>query len=166
MDAIEVTVTRKCSWGLLFLLTFPFGAQAANFNFVAGPSITSGDRATIAAFGSVFGDSATGRFHLEPVATVGWIRAHHTTRENLDHSVWAFGAGVRVLSPSGHWFGGVQLARTTVRTDALSSRWEFIDSAGWQAGRFTLMLRHMSDGHIVGGSPNLGETMLLGGVRF
>ncbi len=152
-------------WWALALLV-PLVANAADFNLVAGPSITSGDRSTIAAFGSVFADSATGHFHFQPIATVGWVRAHHTTREHLDHSVWVAGAGARLLSPSGHWFGSIQLARTTQRTDALSSRWEFIDSVGWQAGHLTLMLRHVSNGHLVGGAPNLGETMVLAGVRF
>lgn len=141
-------------------------AHAQGFNIVAGPSVTSRSHTTIAAFASVFGTSASDRFHLEPIATVGWIRAHHTAAEDLNHTVWAAGAGARLVTPGNHWFVSVQLARTTARTDALSSRWEFIDSAGWQDGHFTLMVRHMSNGHIVGGSPNLGETMLLAGVLW
>lgn len=142
-------------------------AQAAGYNIVAGPSMTSGHRSTVAVFASVFREPPVdGHFRLEPIATLGWIRDHHTYREHLHHSVYLAGAGVRLLSPGVHWFVGVQLAATSDRTDALSSPLEFIDSAGWQDGRLTLMLRHVSNGHIVGGSPNMGETMLLAGIRL
>jgi hypothetical protein len=29
-----------------------------------------------------------------------------------------------------------------------------------------MMIRHISNGRLVGGGPNMGETMLLAGVRF
>jgi len=58
-----------------------------------------------------------------------------------------------------------QPAATSTRTDALSSRFEFIASAGWQHGHFIVMLRHISNAHLFGGKI-LGETMLLPGIRF
>jgi hypothetical protein len=39
-------------------------------------------------------------------------------------------------------------------------------SAGWQGDHFTVMLRHISNAHLLGGGKNLGETMLLAGVKF
>lgn len=158
---------RRRRWvALIAMLGFASAARAQGFDIVVGPSVTSGQRTTAAAFASAFGTSEPGRFHLEPIATIGWIRAHHTTRADLDHTVWTAGGGLRLVSPGNHWFASLQLARTSARTDALSSHWEFIDSAGWQNGHFVLMVRHMSNGHIVGGSPNLGETMLLAGLRW
>jgi hypothetical protein len=37
-------------------------------------------------------------------------------------------------------------------------------SAGWQHGHFVVMLRHISNAHLFGGK-NLGETMMLAGLR-
>ncbi|MGH8118482.1 MAG: lipid A 3-O-deacylase, partial [Rhodanobacteraceae bacterium] len=59
-----------------------------------------------------------------------------------------------------------QIAATSRETDALSSRFEFMTSGGWQDGHFIVMLRHISDGRIIGGGKNLGETMLLAGIRW
>jgi hypothetical protein len=39
-------------------------------------------------------------------------------------------------------------------------------SGGWQDGHFIVMLRHVSNAHLLGGGKNLGETMLLAGLRF
>ncbi len=39
-------------------------------------------------------------------------------------------------------------------------------SAGWQDGIFIVMLRHVSNAHVLGDGKNLGETMLLAGVRW
>ncbi|MGH8182812.1 MAG: hypothetical protein ACREPH_04040 [Rhodanobacteraceae bacterium] len=149
------------------LLTATSTAFAQGFDITAGPTTTSGARFTSAAFASVFGEPpADGRFHLAPIATVGWIAPHHTYDENLHHNVFLAGGGVRIIAPGGHWFASEQLAATSTRTDALSSRFELMTSGGWQDGHFIVMVRHISNGHIVGGSPNLGETMLLAGVKF
>ncbi len=68
--------------------------------------------------------------------------------------------------PNSRWFASEQLVATSTRTDALSSRIEFSTTVGWQRDHFIVMLRHISNGHIVGGGKNLGETMLLVGVRW
>src|SRR6185437_6042581 len=60
----------------------------------------------------------------------------------------------------------IHLEPISTRTDALSSRFEFMTSAGWQNDRFVVMLRHISNAHLIGGGKNLGETMLLAGVKF
>lgn len=151
---------------LVAILACTTAAHAQDFAIVVGPSVTSGERATATAFASVVGTSESARFHFEPIATIGWLRAHHTAADGLDHTVWAAGAGARLVGPGEHWFASLQLARISARTDALSSRWEFIDSVGWQDGHLVLMVRHMSNGHVVGGGPNLGETMLLVGLHW
>lgn len=106
------------------------------------------------------------RIHFEPIATLGWIGAHHTHRENLHNEVFLAGGGVRIVAPNRHWLVSEQLAATSTRTRTLSSRFEFMTSVGWQNGHFVMMLRHISNGHLVGGGRNLGETMLLAGIRW
>jgi hypothetical protein len=142
-------------------------AVAAGFNLVGGPSATASQHFTGAAFVSVFGQTAAdGRFHVEPIATLGWVDARRTTRGDLDHEVFLAGGGLRLVTAGGHWFVSEQIAVTSGRTDALSSRFEFVTSGGWQHDRFVVMLRHISNAHVLGGGKNLGETMLLAGLRW
>lgn len=153
------------------LLAIGFGmpgvAAAAGFDVVAGPSITSSERTTAAVFASVFGTAPDdGHFQFRPIATAGWVDSRSTRNDDLDHEVFLAGGGVRVVAPGQHWFASEQIAATSTRTDALSSRFEFMTSLGWQDGHFTVMLRHVSNAHLLGGGKNLGETMLLAGVKF
>lgn len=142
-------------------------AFGAGFDLAGGPSITSGQRITGAAFASAFGESpADGRGHLDPIFTIGRIDARSTTRDDLDHVVLLAAGGVRFVTAGGRWFLGEQLAAAGTRTVALSSRFEFMTSAGWQDGIFIVMLRHVSNAHVLGDGKNLGETMLLAGVRW
>lgn len=142
-------------------------AWAAGFDITAGPSITASERSTAAVFASVFGEPpGDNRIHFEPIGTLGWIDSRNTRTDDLDHEVFVAGAGVRMLTANQHWFVSEQLAATSTRTDALSSRFEFMTSVGWQHGHLIVMLRHISNAHILGGGKNLGETMLLGGVKF
>lgn len=155
------------AWWLIVLLALPLAANAAGFDIMAGPTFTSGNRSAAAAFGSVFGEAPVDdHFHFEPIGTFGWIGPHHTHREDLHHEVFLAGGGVRILAPQQHWFVSEQIAATSRETDALSSRFQFMTSAGWQDGHFIVLVRHISNGHLLGGSPNLGETMLLVGVRW
>ncbi|HXE66025.1 MAG TPA: hypothetical protein VN630_03200 [Rhodanobacteraceae bacterium] len=154
-------------FSLLALLAFPLASHATGFDLTAGPSVTSSERTTASVFASVFGEHPEdNRIHLEPIGTVGWIDSRNTRKDDLDHEVFVAGGGVRVLAANHHWFVSEQLAATSTRTDALSSRFEFMTSAGWQDGHFIVMLRHISNAHLLGGGKNLGETMLLGGVKF
>lgn len=152
---------------LAALLAIPFGAQAAGFDIAAGPSVTSADRTTAAIFASVYGDApADGHIHFEPMGSLGWLAARGTRVEHLHHEVSVAAGGVRIIMPNPRWFVSEQLAATSGRTDALSSRLEFSTTAGWQRGHFIVMLRHISNGRVIGGGKNLGETMLLAGVRW
>ena len=142
-------------------------AVAAGFDVIAGPSVTSSERSTAAAFASVFGEKpADGRMQFEPVGTLGWVNSRSTRNDDLNHEVLLAGGGVRIVSANHHWFVSEQIAATSTRTDALSSRFEFMTSGGWQDSHFILMLRHVSNAHLLGGGQNLGETMLLAGVKF
>ncbi|HEX7369789.1 MAG TPA: hypothetical protein VF284_05820 [Rhodanobacteraceae bacterium] len=155
-----------CCWFLLALAA-PALAQAVSFDITTGPSVTASERTTAAAFASMFREPPVdGRLHLEPIGTFGWLDSRRTRKDDLDHEVFLVAGGVRILSPGQHWFISEQLAATSTRTDALSSRFEFMTSAGWQDGHFITMLRHVSNAHILGGGKNLGETMLLAGLRW
>ena len=49
-------------------------------------------------------------------------------------------------------------------TDALSGEPQFVSTVGWLRGRWLLAIRHISNGGL--DDPNIGETMLLAGMRF
>lgn len=155
----------KLFW--LLLLALPLAANAAGFDITAGPSVTSSERTTPAVFASAWREAPLdGHWHLEPVGTVGWLGARSTRSDDLNHAVFLAGGGVRLVTTNRHWFASEQLAATSTRTDALSSRFEFMTSVGWEDGHFVVLLRHVSNGRLIGGGKNLGETMLLAGVRF
>jgi hypothetical protein len=156
----------RCGFGVLACLIACGPVWAAGFDLAAGPSITSSARTTSAVFASMFGERAKdGNTHFEPIGTLGWVDARNTCTDDLNHQVFLAGGGVRMVTANQHWFLSEQLVATSTRTDALSSRFEFMTSAGWQDGHFIVMLRHVSNAHLFGGR-NLGETMLLAGITF
>ena len=156
----------RCGLGALACLIACTPAWAAGFDLAAGPSITSSERTTSAIFASVFGEGPDdNQAHIRPIGTLGWINARNTRTDDLNHQVFLGGGGVRFVTANQHWFISEQLAATSTRTDALSSRFEFMTSAGWQRGHFIVILRHISNAHLFGGK-NLGETMLLAGVKW
>ena len=156
----------RCGFAALACLLPCLPALAAGFDLAAGPSVTASERTTAAVFASVFGNPPRGgRIQFEPIGTLGWIDSRHTRRDDLNHEVFLAAGGVRAVAGD-HWFASEQLAATSTRTDALSSRFEFMTSLGWEDGRFIVMLRHVSNAHILGGGKNLGETMLLAGVKW
>lgn len=157
----------RCLIGLAIcaLVAFAPGVFAADFALSAGAGATVGVRWTEVAFMDATGDTRSWRgLDWQPTATLGWIGRRDDRKDRLDHSVWIAGAGARLV----FWrnaFLGVEIGATSHTTDAVSSHAEFIDSLGWQGDRFVLMLRHISNANLFGGR-NLGETMLLAGVRF
>jgi hypothetical protein len=160
-------MARKHGRLLAALLAVPLAANATGFDLVAGPSATSSGRTTAAVFASAFGTAADdGRVYVEPIGTLGGIDSRSSSRHDLDRQVFLAGGGVRILAANRHWFVSEQIVATSARTDALSSRFEFMTSVGWERGRFIAQLRHISNAHLLGGGENLGETMLLAGVRF
>lgn len=142
-------------------------ALGAGVDVVAGPSVTSSGRVTAAAFASVFGEApGDHRRHIEPIGTLGWVGSRNTRVDDLDHEVFLVAGGARLLAANRHWFLSEQLAATHGRTDALSTHVEFMTSVGWQGGHFIVMLRHVSNANLFGGGKNLGETMVLAGMRW
>lgn len=156
-----------CGRWLLLVLASPAVAHAAAFDITAGPSVTASERTTTAVFASVLGTRPVdSQWHIEPIGTLGWVDARHTRKDDLDHEVFLAAGGGRVIAPGHHWFISEQITATSNRTDALSSHFEFMTSVGWQDGHVIAMLRHISNAHILGCGRNLGETMLLAGLRW
>jgi len=155
---------------LLFLATVLLSigrASAAEFDLTAGASATAGVRWAPALF---FGAAGTpvddGHAHFAPIASAGFIGSRNNANgHDFDHNVFLAGGGVRYGFDEG-LFVSEQIMATSTRTDALSSRFEFMTSLSWQHSRYVAMVRHISNAHLLGSGENLGETMLLAGVRF
>ncbi|MDQ2971845.1 MAG: hypothetical protein ABIY40_07825 [Rhodanobacteraceae bacterium] len=158
-------ISRLCLTIGLALATAAF-AHAADFDLTAGASATAGVRWTPALFFSAAGTPADdGHAHFAPIASAGFIGSRSTDVHDLDRNVFLAGGGVRYGSTQG-LFVSEQIVATSTRTDALSSRFEFMTSVSWQRSRYVLLARHISNAHLLGNGKNLGETMLLAGVQF
>lgn len=153
--------------GLIAAATvIPAPAHAADFNITAGRSVTSGSRWTSSAFVNAGGGVYDWHgLHLQPVGTLGWVKSRDTPHDHLDHDVFVAGGGLRLVSLWHGAFFSFQLGVAGGRTDALSSAGQFISSLGWQGDHWVVMVRHISNGRIFPGK-NLGETMLVAGLRF
>lgn len=114
------------------------------------------------------------RFSWSPDVSLGWIGGrdvmrYRWLRYTTEDDVWLVAAGVRVhYGDAGDWyqplFFSFQPAVHTGRTQALSSGYEFVSTLGWQGRRFSVQVRHVSNGGLH--NPNRGETMALVGVAF
>jgi len=117
------------------------------------------------------GDS---RFSWSPDVSLGWLDGRaiarydggrYTTRDQ----VWALAGGARLhYGDDSDWYRSLffsfQPALQTGRTQALSTPYEFVSTLGWQGRRFSVQVRHISNGNLH--HPNRGETMALLGVAF
>lgn len=149
---------------------------APTFELQLGRSYTSGRGAAAVFAEGMFAERSIGstRFTWTPDVSAGWIdgrdmtgyrRFHYSTTD----SIWLVAAGARFRDGArGDWyhhlFFSFQPALHTGRTRALSSAYEFVSTLGWQAKRFSIQVRHISNGSLH--EPNCGETMLLVGVRI
>lgn len=151
------------------LVAVALGAAAqdgrdARWEASAGPSVTLGKEWTGAGFVERIGEPRPfGSFAWAPDVALGVVAARSTRRASLDRDVVlaAFGARAYVWR---HLFVSGQVALLAGRTDALSSAGEFVTGIGWQDGRWTAMVRHISNARLR--EPNHGETMLLVGLAF
>lgn len=165
----RVWVCGAAVLGLVFGYAMP--ARAAGFDLAAGrsaagPAAGSGIGDATVAFLTVaptIGDDD--KVGFAPIGTLGWVGSHHTSQGHLDRSVFLAAGGLRYRFFR-RFFVSEQIAVTSVRTSALSSRFEFMTTLGVQVGHVMLMARHISNAHLIGGGPNHGETMLLIGVKL
>lgn len=165
---MRVSFPRLAALGLLAAVSLsPLTAHAADVSVVAGRSTTTEHRWTTSAFVNIGADHAINwhGLHLQPVGTLGWIKRRDIRIEHLDHQVFVAGAGLRLVNFWHGAFVSFQIGVAGGRTDALSSAGQFISSAGWQGQHWMVMIRHISNGKVYPGK-NLGETMLMAGVRF
>lgn len=150
----------------LIAITVSPSSHAANVDISAGRSVTSKHRWTTSAFLDV--TTATHTFEgvqWQPAFALGWVQGRRRTFDDMDHDVYIGAAGIRLPDFWRHAFFSFQLAAAAGRTDALSSGGQFVSTLGWQQAHWQAMVRHISNGEVFGGK-NLGETMVLVGVRF
>lgn len=170
--------TRKAGLvaAAMCLAASAFPATAADLELQAGPSFM-GIHATRAAFvegvfdGRRIGDS---NFRWSPDVSLGWIEGrdiarYRDSRYPASGDAWLLAAGVRLHYGAAddwcrHLFLSFQPALNSARTQALSTGYEFVSTLGWQGRRFSVQVRHVSNGNLH--HPNRGETMLLVGVGF
>ena len=115
-----------------------------------------------------------GPFTWSPDVSYGWIGGRDLVgfdgrKYGTGDAIWLVAGGARFYyGDVGCWshpfFFSFQGALHTGRTQALSSAGEFVSTAGWEGRRFSLQIRHISNGGFH--DPNRGETMLLIGTRF
>ena len=148
----------------------PIAAHAADYSLNGGPSATGHHHWTSAVFVEAAADPWRWRVvNIAPELGLGYVRARDTPVDRLDHDVWIGFGGVRASLPEAgvwrHLYFGFGVGIIHGKTNALSSTGEFVDTLGWQEEHWDVMIRHISNGHLSTG-PNVGETMLLAGVRF
>ena len=117
------------------------------------------------------GDS---RCSWSPDVSLGWINGRdiprfHGDRYSTKDDAWLLAAGARFQYGAAnrwyrHLFLSFQPALNSARTQALSSPYEFVSTLGWQGRRFSVQIRHVSNGDLH--TPNRGETMALVGFGF
>lgn len=135
-----------------------------HLELAAGRGVThNGALTSVAAVDFIGRGQVLRGFLLSPQLGVARLGAAPGLGDGFARPVWLLAAGGRLEV----WRGGFvsfQLGLVDRITPAFSSRYQFISTAGWSGGHFTVSLRHVSNGSLQG--PNYGETALLAGLRF
>jgi hypothetical protein len=181
-------IMRTYRWMAGFVLLMSFGLMSvgaqpaaaselsARWEIQAGPSYMN-NSSTTALFVERVGAARplSGSFAWAPDVSLGYLAGRSTPsryglmRPGLSDDVVLGALGVRIQmthTPSvwSHFFFSFQAAAHTGRTQALSSVYEFVSTAGWTSRRISVQVRHISNGSLH--EPNRGETMLLVGLAF
>lgn len=161
---------------VLSLLNAAPPAAAARLEVQAGRSYMTRHGANAAFVEAILAPQQLGqtRFSWSPDVSLGWIDGRNLTRYDNSRygahdTVVLIAAGARVQRGEvGDWyqplFFSAQLAAINHTTQALSSPYQFVTTLGWQAKRFSVAIRHVSNGGLH--HPNRGETMALVGVAL
>jgi len=115
-----------------------------------------------------------GGLHVQQDVSLGYIKGRHMSRFALAHPgvgdpifLGAWGGRFQAGDETS-WFHPVffsfQGALHTGKTQALSSTYEFVETLGWEAKRWSVAIRHISNGSLH--EPNRGETMFVVGMRL
>lgn len=167
--------------GSLVLLALPlvslaFPAAAAHLEIQGGRSYMDSYAANTVFVEGVFDEHRLGdtRFSWSPDVSLGWIDGRAIarfdgSRYSTRDQVWVLAGGARIhYGDANDWYRSLffsfQPALQTGRTQALSTPYEFVSTLGWQGRRFSVQVRHISNGNLH--HPNRGETMALVGVGF
>lgn len=158
------------------LASLAFPATAAHLEIQGGRSYMDSYAVNTVFVEGVFDEHRLGntRFSWSPDVSLGWLDgrdlarydgSRYTTRDQ----VWVLASGARVhYGDASDWYRSLffsfQPALQTGRTQALSTPYEFVSTLGWQGRRFSVQVRHISNGNLH--HPNRGETMALVGVAF
>jgi hypothetical protein len=158
------------------LASLAFSATAARLEIQGGRSYMDSYATNTVFVEGVFNEYRIGdsRFSWSPDVSLGWLDGRniarfdggrYTTRDQI----WLLAGGARLhYGEADDWyrplFLSFQPALHTGRTQALSTPYEFVSTLGWQGRRFSLQVRHISNGNLH--HPNRGETMALVGVAF
>lgn len=157
-------------------LVFTLPVAATTFDVEVGRSYSDSHSANAAFFETTFDARAIGgsNFSWEPDLSAGWIDGRQVSnyrhdRYDIRNHTFVAAAGARFqYGQQGDWyrhlFFSFQPTYNTGRTPALSSDYEFTSTLGWQGQRFSLLVRHISNGGLH--DPNRGETMALVGVTL
>ncbi len=160
----------------VLLATVAMPAAAAHVEVQGGRSYMDSYPTNAAFVEAVFRGHGIGdsRWRWSPDVSLGWVKGRNITRYNdarytTRDDVWLLAAGARFQYGDGnnwyhHLFFSVQPAVTSGRTQALSSGYEFVSTAGWLGEHLSFQLRHISNAGLH--DPNRGETMALIGVGF
>jgi hypothetical protein len=158
------------------LSLFAMPATAQRVEIEGGRSYMDSYAANTLWIEGVFNERPIGqsRFTWAPDVSVGWINGRNVpryqySRPNTMDDVYLLAAGGRFhVGDTSNWyhhlFFSIQAAGQTGRTQALSSGYEFVSTLGWEAGLFSLQIRHVSNASLK--EPNRGETMALVGVGY
>lgn len=138
----------------------------AQVEVAAGPSKTTGKEYTKAASVAWLPelrplDNATLRGDFGVVYVDG--RDDLPDRDLAD-GVFVAHAGLRYERSDNGLTLGAGIGAQSGESDALSGDPQFITALGWRWSRFSVLLRHISNGGL--SDPNDGETMLLAACRF
>jgi hypothetical protein len=170
----------RCMTAAMMAALPVFPAAAARFELQGGVSYM-GNPANGYDAPAVFGEYVfdprqigSSRFTWSPDVIAGWIGGRNLARFDAKRystrdAIGLIGGGVRLhYGLAGDWyrrfFLSFQPALHTGRTQSLSSVYQFVTTAGYQGDRWSLGVRHISNGGFH--QPNRGETMLLVGVAF
>lgn len=158
----RTTVLRAA---MFCLVTMSPAAHAIDVTVSAGSSVTASRDFTPTVNMDVHGTTRHwSRLAWQPVVSIGWLGGRDI-RPSLDDNTAFVAAGTRVVDWWRGAFFSMQVAYVSKTTDAVSSHVQFVSTLGWEGDTFVWMVRHISNANFFGGK-NLGETMLLAGMRF
>ena len=167
MPPLSRTAARRAIVLLLFLsCSFCSLPLLAQVELGVGASMTTGNEytpiASVAWLPEVRAlDNATLRADLGAVYVDG---RDDVPGRDLSDGVVVAHAGLRYERTDNGLTLGAGIGAQSSETDALSGDPQFITTLGWRWDRFSLLLRHISNGGLE--EPNDGETMLVGAWRF